>query len=241
MQTAIGTDAYSLNLAELKRKGEAPGGIDLSEGESARDKAFGTELIKFQSELPDLLQGLTALSGKVEMLETRDDITGPNINVLSNIPYVGSAVFPEAKSYMRDLESIVFKSLKATLGAQFTQREAEALVRAAIDQSLDEEYNVQRVRRLENLIQDTYNEKKRQIAYFENKGGQNPYGYGTLKGYEMKIPTQEMLLARVNGIPDDYQTWDKDKTLNYINSLDADDPETLTKIEFIKNELGTKF
>lgn len=241
LQTGLGTDAYSENLAKLKRKGEAPGGIDLTEGEKSRDKAFGTELIKFQSDLPDLQQGLTALNGKVEMLETRNDITGPNINVLANIPYVGSQFFPEANSFMRDLESIVYKSLKATLGAQFTQREAENLVRAAIDQSLDEEYNVQRVRRLQSLIQDTYAEKRRQVDYFENKGGQNPYGYGTLKGYEMKETTTEMLLARVNGIPDDYQTWDKDKTLNYINSLDADDPEALTKIEFIKNELGTKF
>ena len=43
---------------------------------------------------------------------------------------------------------------------------AENLVRAAIDQSLDEEYNVQRVRRLQSLIQDTYAEKRRQVDYF---------------------------------------------------------------------------
>ena len=96
---------------------------------------------------------------------------------------------PEATSFLDEVNDIVFQSLRATLGAQFTEQEGKRLVGATFNQALPEEFNRARLQRLSAKIKSIYQAKQDAINYFNEKG--------TLAGFEQEPSSFDDILDSV--------------------------------------------
>ena len=185
---ATGRGAYSPELADQMRKSKAPGGIDVSAGQKVIDSEFAKGVIKWQGgEQQQAQSNITNLKNSLGVLMSGENVSGPEYALTpeSLRPFL----LPQGEDFVNQINDIVFQSLKATLGAQFTEREAKNLVAATFNQSLDEDFNLPRLQRLIAKIEATYIEKQNQIDYFNEAG--------TLKGYEADPLTFDNLLDSV--------------------------------------------
>ena len=96
-------------------------------------------------EYPQQLSNVQKIDDVIEIMENQE-VTGA---VEGGTPYALKVLLnPESIGVADDIRSIIFQSLRATLGAQFTEREGENLVRATFNQYLSEEINIKRLKRL---------------------------------------------------------------------------------------------
>ena len=157
------------------------------------------------------------------------------------------------------VRSIVFESLRDTLGPQFTQAEGQRLVAASYNQFLPPEVNARRIKRLMREIQAIADEKDRMTAHWDEHGSffgyGNEYKFGTGKPATPPIGHLEMY-------PSDYR-YDADgkeltgteltKTLNedlgplsreeaemLLTNIDplAEDEAAIEMIRILKQRLG---
>jgi len=82
-----------------------------------------------------------------------------------------SVLNPEALNLQDNIRSIVFQGLRATLGAQFTEREGNRLVEAAFNPLLSEEMNIVRLKRMRERIKTMIESKQSAVNYFQNNNG----------------------------------------------------------------------
>lgn len=146
-------------------------GLQLSPGEKKLDEAFADSLIDFNES--DVNKGLQQLNEAVSELGKKDTITGPIVSLMPD--FVKSRVNPTATQVQEAVEEVVQRNLRLVLGAQFTEREGERLIKRAFNPALPESENKKRVERLIKSIKTALDEKLRQRSYFS--------AYGTLKGY----------------------------------------------------------
>ena len=211
LQTAIGTDAYATNLAEIKRKNEAPGGLDLTTFEKKYDEKISNEIVDWETTGKAKSDtNLKNIADKVNTLrEGSQDVSGPITGLIADSETFGPFLRKDAVNFQADVNDYVFQSLKDKLGAQFTEREGRMLVKAAFNNRLPEEMNIQR---LERLLQSG-------IMVAESKNAMSRYlqENGTMKGY---VPEQEFSMASINayvlGLPQDIQNYDNDQLEEYI-------------------------
>ena len=146
-------------------------GLQLTEGEKALDEAFAKDLVEFNQ--ADVEKGLSQLNEAVELLSTNDNITGPFVSLMPE--FFQSRANPQATEVKEAVEEVVQRNLRLVLGAQFTEKEGERLIKRAFNPNLPEAENKKRVQRLIKSIQTSLDEKIRQRGYFST--------FGTLKGY----------------------------------------------------------
>jgi hypothetical protein len=72
---------------------------------------------------------------------------------------------PIKEDAVNNVMGVVFQSLRATLGAQFTQREAERLVAAAYNPKLTEQQNLTRLERAKKILEETVKAKDQLLAW----------------------------------------------------------------------------
>lgn len=72
---------------------------------------------------------------------------------------------PIKEDAVNNVMGVVFQSLRATLGAQFTQREAERLVAAAYNPKLTEQQNLDRLQRAKKILEETVKAKDQLLAW----------------------------------------------------------------------------
>ena len=139
-----------------------------------------------------LISNLDKLDQSIAALKESDNLTGP---IIGSTPKVILAFTnPEAVGLEDDIRSIVYQSLRATLGPQFTENEGNRLVASTFNQLLGEEVNM---KRLDRLRAETYNmmkAKEDKIAYLKKEG--------TLRGYEGEQSIDSLLKAIIK--PEDY-------------------------------------
>lgn len=73
---------------------------------------------------------------------------------------------PDAIAVRDEVQEVVQRSLRETLGAQFTEREGEMLLARAFNPNLDEKENAKRIDRLVNQIKTVADERRKAINYF---------------------------------------------------------------------------
>ena len=151
--------------------------IPLTDGEKARDRKFGDQLVEFN--LPDINKGLEQLTEASEALSKSNTLSGPIVSLLPN--FVGDRLNPESTEVREAVEEVVQRNLRLVLGAQFTEKEGERLISRAYNPRLDEAENKKRVERLIKSIKDAAQEKLNMKSYFEKNG--------TLKGYDSNQPS----------------------------------------------------
>lgn len=130
------------------------------------------------------------------MLETSDDITGGFIGALPT--GVRERVYPESIAAQERVESVIQRGLRETLGAQFTEKEGERLIKRAYNPNLSEAENLKRVNRLLATMKIAIQRKNDAVAHYSEYGTMDNYDYTpiTIKDFEDVLP--ETSVGKVN-------------------------------------------
>ena len=193
-------------------------GNPISAAEQARDKAFGKELV--DNPTVNMAQDIASLDYVLTQLKgpNAGDLTGTSFsNPIESIArYLDSqgdigiraAVDPKSKDFQDIVNRITQQSLRATLGAQFTQREGFMLIQRAYDVRLSPEMNARRIAVAKEAMLMMKQEREAQEKYFNENGG-------TLAGYVSPIASSiDAMNARIMSV---YQASDyHDEDVNAV-------------------------
>jgi hypothetical protein len=201
-------------LAESKRIGGSTAGLDLSPYELEVDKAFAKEAVEFETTGKwTAITNIEKLDQSIAALKESDNLTGP---VIGNTPRALLAITnPEAVGLEDDIRSIIFQSLKATLGAQFTEREGDRLVAASFNQLLPEEVNMKRLERIRNETFNSIKAMEDKIKYNKRQK--------TLRGYEGEQSVDSLINAIIK--PEDYAGLSDDQLMTIFKDPNTSEAE----------------
>jgi len=150
-------------------------------GGKALDEAFAKDYANFaQGGAADSAKQLAQLQDVTKALKTPGaNITGP---LQGNLPIaVRNVTNPQSVAMQERVEEVVQRSLRAILGAQFTENEGQRLIARAYNPRLSESENAIRVGRLYTQLNQAFQQKKDAARYFER--------HGTLDGWRGKLPS----------------------------------------------------
>lgn len=153
---------------------------DMSPAAKEIDKQFGAVWTEFQGQQHDKEKMIKDLTDAKNMLlnSPEGEITGKLAGTALDTGTAQFTGFSKAKIAQDRVLSVVQKSLRETLGAQFTEVEGKMLMARAYDPYLSQAENAKRVGRLLESVKKAHEEKKAMMDYFrKNK---------TLYGYEGK-------------------------------------------------------
>lgn len=154
-------------------------GDQLSPGFKKQDELFaqiavdwktggGTDAIKQVSQLADVIDRIDAgqaVSGGIQ------GVTPDVVRAFTN---------PGALDAQETVEEVVQRNLRVILGAQFTAKEGEQLIRRAFNPRLRPEINRRRLQRLFTQMEIAAQQKQEMVNYFDQNG--------TLRGYSGRQP-----------------------------------------------------
>jgi hypothetical protein len=136
-----------------------------SKGLEEVDKAFGKDWSTWtQGGAASTRKNLGTLRTVIDSIKSGKNLSGTLIGLA---PDQGLNLFaPEAKAARDRVAGVVQQSLKDTLGAQFTEKEAAQLIQRAYDPALDETENLARLEALALMIESAAKAKKEAMDYF---------------------------------------------------------------------------
>lgn len=157
--------------------------------QQARQQAGGKALDEqFAKDYATFVQGGAADSAKqlAQLQDVAKALRAPGANLtgptLGNIPDTAkNFINPQSVAMRERVEEVVQRSLRAILGAQFTEKEGERLIARAYNPRLSEAENAIRVDRLFTQLNNAFQQKKAAAQYFERNG--------TLEGWRGKLPS----------------------------------------------------
>jgi|SaaInlV_120m_DNA_3_1039746.scaffolds.fasta_scaffold08122_2 hypothetical protein len=190
-------------LEESKQKAKS-GGLLLTPGQEKLDDRFTITAEKWlASGSAQADANLANIENKIARLYSgEENLSGPGFAFIPE--RLRPVLAPAAAGFLDDISELTYQSLRETLGAQFTQREAERLVNTSFNISLPEEQNVNRLQRLKAKLESIKQNRNNQIAYFMEKG--------TLQGYEKEDVTFDNILDSV--LFDEYKSMTSEEVLN---------------------------
>ena len=156
--------------------------LDKDSGMSEFDKNVVKDLIpeynKWRTKDESQSQSnINKLSGIIESLDTGDIETGGFINKLPAFSDQMRVVFDESGQDAVDrIRGVAFQSLRATLGAQFTENEAKNLVATYFNPALSSDMNMQRLSEFSETMQSIHNSTSSMYQYMDENQ--------SLKGYK---------------------------------------------------------
>lgn len=131
---------------------------------------------------------LTTLAG---LLDKTDAATGPALGL---VPKWGRDIItPEGADIQDRAERIIQASLRATLGAQFTEKEGKGFLERAYNPRLDEATNAARLRMMAKELQALQGSKEQAIEHMRK--------HGTLAGFAPVSSTEGAQGASSGGLP----------------------------------------
>jgi hypothetical protein len=244
LQTGMPTSAGGYFASDAEKEINSRLTTEVFDWKSGGETAFISQLEKFTDILVALDEPGAITGGAVGLM---DWILPEALFELLNI---------EATNARDLISSVVYESLRETLGAQFTQREGERLVAASYNMRLPEEMNKIRIERLKREVQRTAGMKNRMSDWYDNPANQrsfinfdNPWTF-TEEGGVDTIAMAHLLVR-----PEDYDVLTTDGAISRAIEQDvgsftqleaermlldlADDQETDTVME-MRRQLRTK-
>lgn len=182
----LGRNPTLQEMTDYKKSGAQNiniGGMQQTKGRTKTDEAYAKEYVTYKASggFADQMKQLNQIQGVLVALESGKELTGP---VTGSVPDVAQKFLnPEAIRVREDVEEVVQRNLRAVLGAQFTEREGDRLIKRAYNPNLSESENAKRVRRLLIQMKKATKAKESAARYWEKKG--------TLTGWGGKMPTME--------------------------------------------------
>lgn len=151
-----------------------------SEGQKALDKDFAKDYNEWTSGGSSSARSeIDKLRGVLGRLETGEVTTGGLTGAFPD-RFTSDKVL-KARA---DVESTVMNSLKAILGAQFTEKEGNRIIKATWNEADSTQNNLDRLSRLVTDLEDRANAKDAKSQYYANKGG-------TLSGFGTNSPSPQ--------------------------------------------------
>ena len=189
-------------LEESKQRAKS-GGLLLTPGQEKLDDRFTITAEKWiASGAAQADANLANIENKIARLYSgEENLSGPGFAFIPE--RLRPVLAPAAAGFLDDISELTYQSLRETLGAQFTQREAERLVNTSFNISLPEEQNVARLQRLKAKLESIKQNRNNQIAYFMERG--------TLQGYEKEDVTFDSILDSV--LFDEYKSMTSEEVL----------------------------
>ena len=148
----------------------------------AVDENFAKDYVDFTAKggSADAAKQLAQLHDVVLALGAKNpNLTGPFIGGTPDV--VRRFTNPQSIAMRERVEEVAQRSLRAILGAQFTEKEGERLISRAYNQSQGEPENEIRVGRLSTQLQQAYDSKVDASNYFQQNG--------TLEGWKGRLST----------------------------------------------------
>jgi hypothetical protein len=167
------------------------GGGGQTAGWEAIDKAYAdTWLRDSVVGLPDAANQAAQISGVLGQLENGVALTGTMVGVQPD--FIRAITNPTAQDAKDRVEGVVQRSLRETLGAQFTAAEGDRLIARAYNVNLPPELNAARLRALYTQLEAVAGQKLGMRTYFNENG--------TLQGFNgaTSIPTVDDFLATMD-------------------------------------------
>ena len=128
------------------------------------------------------LENLSKIDDVIGTLKEQN-VTGKFTGLVPRV--IRAFINPDSVAIEDDIRSIIFQSLRETLGAQFTQKEGERLVEASFNILLSEETNIKRLERLKSTILKMAEAKEQAAKYFiANDGDMTGYQFQTSFGFD---------------------------------------------------------
>ena len=151
-------------------------------GARETDKQAAQDFIDFRVKggEADVKKGIDQLDDVVARLSSGRNLTGPVVGRTPDV--ILSATNPEAIDTRELVEEVVQRNLRVILGAQFTEKEGERLIRRAFNPRLNEATNLRRVTNLVNQMRVGLKARQAAADFFQaNK---------TLEGCDGKLPSR---------------------------------------------------
>lgn len=161
-------------------------GVKLTEAQKAVDKSFGKEYADYVAAggFASQQKNLDVLRDVTDRLRKGDFETGALYEKLlpEGVATTTRALTDEGAQDAKDLvEQVIQQSLRQTLGAQFTEKEAERLINRSYNPALSSEKNVAR---LEDTIKELEN-----MARAKDDSAKHYEEYGTLSNFKPRSLT----------------------------------------------------
>ncbi len=147
------------------------------------DQTFAKDYVAFTTGgAQDAAKQISQLGDVVKQLGTPGaKLTGPFIGGVPDALLKFNKTGQNAIAMRERVEEVVQRSLRAILGAQFTEKEGERLIARAYNPNLSEKENAVRVGRLATQLQQAFSAKQDAANYFQKNN--------TLQGWQGKMPT----------------------------------------------------
>ena len=179
MLSAQGRGAEPAVLGATQSQGEQVTQARQTAAGKATDEQFAKDYVAFTTGGgADAAKQLGQLKDVSQALQNpQANLTGP---WLGRVPdAVKAFVNPQSIAMRERVEEVVQRSLRAILGAQFTEKEGERLIARAYNPAMPEAENAIRVNRLYTQLQQAFQAKQDAAAYFQKNG--------TLEGWNGKL------------------------------------------------------
>ena len=158
--------------------------------ETEIDKKFAPLAVDWMSGEKSLAASrINQLKAVTKILETKQNITNPVLGLTPDV--VLSFVNPQSREARANAERVIQEGLRATLGAQFTQREGEAFLRRAYDPSASQADNLRRLKAVLTQMTEAAKDRDAMLKYVQGPGK------GSLKGYTGRIPSMSDYYAAI--------------------------------------------
>ncbi len=147
------------------------------------DQTFAKDYVAFTTGgAQDAAKQISQLGDVVKQLGTPGaKLTGPFIGGVPDALLKFNKTGQNAIAMRERVEEVVQRSLRAILGAQFTEKEGERLIARAYNPNLSEKENAVRVGRLATQLQQAFAAKQDAANYFQKNN--------TLQGWQGKMPS----------------------------------------------------
>lgn len=165
--------------------GEGRPALNLTKGDISVDQKFAPDYNEWTSGGGDVaLNEINKLKGVADRLRSKEVTTGGLTGMFPD-----RITSEKVLSARADIESTIMKSLRALLGAQFTEKEGQRVINATWNEADTTENNLERVNRLVSDLESQAKAKNAKAHYFQQ--------HGTLKGFSNNPALEE---ARKRGL-----------------------------------------
>lgn len=173
--------AQEVNLAHLKLKAE---GVSLTEGEKQTDRKFAEDYIDFTAKggFADVQKSIEQLKEVRNQLASGEVSTGKESYIVPE--FARDIIMPKSKAAQERVEEVMQRNLRLVLGAQYTEKEGERVIKRAYNPNLPEAENIARLDRTIQAIEAAAQAKKSSSEYFARNG--------TLKGWNGSVTMSDI-------------------------------------------------
>jgi hypothetical protein len=131
-------------------------------------KKAGGEQVKSAGDTVATQDAATELRTVAQALAETPNATGPWIGLLPKT--VRNIATPEGAALQDRAEKVIQQSLRATLGAQFTEKEGNRFLARAYDPQQSEAENARRLTQMAQELENLQNNKEEALAWMKAKG-----------------------------------------------------------------------